>query len=310
MSVRPRRWTDQEIRDAYAATGSVHKAAEMLGGSHASVHERLVKLGACKPINVFTDDERERLAREYVIYRDAGRLDELAALMGRTKPFISRQAGKLGLTDRNAPNHKARTWKGMTATVAEVIWEDFKMSSLGLGHYCRSKGYDDLGFSRTMREHFGDEWDHVIELKTPKQSLYRLGRAFEYAIRDRLRDVGYFVMRSPASRSPIDLMAVAPGVVLMVQCKRGGALPVGEWNDLYDLASSCGAWPIMAERIGACDVRYWVMEDRKDGSRRRQPMREVDPHDFLEPSGEAAMHLAVLATKAAARKYPLQEDAA
>lgn len=276
-----KRWTDEQVLNAYREAGSVKEAAKILGGHGASVHERLVKLGACKPINVFTDEERERLAREYVIYRDAGRLDDLAAQMGRTKPFISRQAGKLGLTDRNSPHQTVRIWKGMRAEVAEVIWEDFKASSLGVGHYCRSKGYDDLGFSQTMREHFGDEWDHVIELKTPKQSLYRLGRAFEYAIRDRLREAGYFVMRSPASRSPIDLMAVAPGVVLMVQCKRGGALPVGEWNDLYDLASSCDAWPIMAERIGARDVRYWVMEDRKDGSRRPQPMRQVDPRDFL-----------------------------
>lgn len=279
-----RRWTDEQVLSAYRETGSVQKAAEKLGGCGASVHERLVRLGASTPINVFTDADRERLLREYVIYRDAGRLDELALSMGRTKQFIARQAGKLGLTDPHAPNTKRRVWKGMSQEVAQVIWDDFKTSSLGLGHYCRSKGYDDLGFARTMREHFGDEWDHVIELKAPKQSFYHLGRAFEYTIRDRLKAAGYFVMRSPASRSPIDLMAVAPGVVLMVQCKRGGDLGVEEWNILFDLAESTGGFPIMAERLGVRDVCYWLMEDRKDGSRRRQPMREVDPHDFLIPA--------------------------
>lgn len=276
-----RRVTDEQCVAAYAEHGALSPAAEALSINRASLHERLVKLGACKPRNDFTDADRERLRQDYVLFRDAGRLRVLAGDMGRTVPFLSRQARALGLTDRNAPSLHLRKWKGMPKATAEVMWEDFKSSSLGLGAYCKVKSYDDLGFARTMREHFADEWEHVIELKAPKQSMYRLGRAFEYAIRDRLKALGYFVMRSPASKSPADLVAIAPGAVLFVQCKRGGTLPVGEWNELFDLAGSVAAWPIMAERVGAREVRYWLLEDRKDGSRRRQPMREVDPRDFL-----------------------------
>lgn len=281
MSPAPLKVTDEQCLTAYAAEGTLKKAAATLGIGPQSLHERLTKLGACKSVNVFTDEERARLEQDYVLFRDAGRVKDLAAEMGRTVPFLSRKARELGLTDQGAPRQYLRKWKGMPEATALVIWEDFKRSSLGLGAYCRHKDYDDLGFARTMREHFGDEWDHVIELKAPRQSKYRLGRAFEYAIRDRLKAVGYFVMRSPASRSPIDLVAIAPSVVLFVQCKRGGSLPPGEWNELFDLAESVGAWPIMAERVGARDVAYWLMEDRKDGSRRRQPMRDVDPRDFL-----------------------------
>lgn len=286
MSPARRKFTDAQVLDAYARLGNVHKVAAELGVNHTSVHERLVKLNANQSANTFTPAEDARLRIEYVLWRDAGKLPTLAAEMGRSKTTLCRRARQLGLTDRNAPRPTIRTWKGMPESTALVIWEDFKASSLGLGAYCRAKSYDDLGFSRTMREHFGDEWEHVIEAKAPRQGMYRLGRAFEYAIRDRLKNAGYFVLRSPASKSPTDLVAIAPRVVLLVQCKRSGALPPAEWNELYDLADSIGAWPIMAERVGARDVAYWLMEDRKDGSKRRQPMRRVDPIDFL--SHEAA----------------------
>lgn len=237
--------------------------------------------------NIFTDEDRDRLRQDYVLFREAGRLRELAVSMGRTVPFLSRQARELGLTDPNAPQLWNRKWKGMPESTARVMWDDFKRSSMGLGMYCRTKGYDALGFSRAMREHFGDEWEHVIEAKVPRQSMYRLGRQFEYSVRDQLKAFGYFVLRSPASRSPVDLVAIAPGVVLFVQCKRGAALGVNEWNELYDLADSVDAWPILAARTSSRTTGFWVMEDRKDGGRRRQPMRTVSPQDFLSEESAA-----------------------
>lgn len=277
MGAQPR-VSNRDLIAAYEDLGSVHKVGERFGIHGSSVHERLVKLGAAKSMNTFTDAERERLRVEYRIYRDAGRLGELAESMGRTKQFLSRKAGEMGLTDRNAPRLTARVWKGMSEEAAEVIWEDFKRSSLGLGAYCAKKGYDDLGFSKTMREHFGDEWEHVIESKAPRQSKYRLGRALEYRCRDRLKALGYFALRSPASRSPIDILAIRPGLVLFVQCKRGGTLPVSEWNALMDAAESCGALPVMCEQpSGRGSMRWWLLNERKDGSKRRQPLSPFDP---------------------------------
>jgi Holliday junction resolvase len=276
-----KRVSDEACLAAYAEHKALKPAAEPLGICPQSLHARLTKLGAMRPINVFTDDDRARLERDYALFRDAGRLRILADEMGRTVPFLSRQAGALGLTDRTAPKTALRVWRGMERSTAEVIWDDFKRSSLGMCAYCRSRGYDDVGFSRTMRAHFADEWEHVLELKVPRESAYRRGRAFEYAVRKRLQKSGYFVVRSSGSRSPVDLVAFALGAILFVQCKRNGALGVREWNELYELSESVEASPIIAERTGARGIRYWLMEDRKDGSRRRQPMREVDPGAFL-----------------------------
>jgi Holliday junction resolvase len=101
---------------------------------------------------------------------------------------------------------------------------------------------------------------------------YRLGRALEYRIRDRLREQGYDVLRTAGSHSPVDLVAIKPGQLLFIQCKRGGTMPPASWNALYDLAECVGAVPVMAENPRPGTTRYWRLLGRKDGSGRRQPM--------------------------------------
>lgn len=266
--------TDAQINAAYAATGSVWLASEQLGMCGQSVHERLVKLGTIKPINVFTAEDAKYLKDHYTAYVNSGKLNELAAKMGRTRQFLCRQAKALGLTDRKRDKPYISTWKYMPVDAAQVIWDDFKDTKLGLVAYCKKKGYDDLGFAKRMRELFYDEWDHVMELKKSKQTLYRLGRAFEYRVRDHLKAAGYFVMRSPQSKTPVDLLAVAAGIALFVQCKRGGLIGVQEWNSLYNLARKVSAKPILAmmDPKRAQGVSLFEMTDKKDGTKRAQPM--------------------------------------
>ena len=278
---RKKKATDDQILAAYREHGGVWRAGAALGMCGQAVHQRLVKLGASTPVNLFTPADDDRLVREYMLFRDAGQLDELARSMGRTKHFICRQARRLGLTDKNCIRPYHRVWKGMSEEAVKTIFDNFRRSSMTLGLYCKSKGYDDLGFSRTMKEHFPGEWDAVIEAKAPEQTMYRLGRSFEYRARDDLRKKKFFVLRSPRSQSPTDLVALRIGVVLMVQCKRSGALGPKEWNELFDLATSVGAVPVMAEMPGGRGIRYWRLIDRKDGSKRRQPMVEFDPETCL-----------------------------
>lgn len=270
--------SDELLKAAYADHDSVHKVAALFDLNHDTVHRRLQRLGVMKPINVFSKQDYERLEREYNLFAVAGKLDVLANSMGRTKQFICRKAGELGLTDKKRARPYGAVWKYLSEEAAEAIWDKFKTSRLGLGQFCKTHGYDDLGFSRCMREHFPDEYEHVIEAKTPKQTMYRLGRAMEYRARDDLKAKGYFVMRSPASKTPIDLLAVKHGVTLMLQSKRSGALPVGEWNELFDLATSTGATPILVmSGPGGRGCLYFRMLERKDGSKRRQPMEEFNP---------------------------------
>jgi len=269
-----RRVSSEAILASYARTQSVWQTGKEVGLCGQSVHERLVALRIPRTHPLWTQKEDAVLKREYLVFRDAGRLKDLADTLGRTVPFMCRQARRLGLTN---PAHKKKylaCWKYMEEEKARTIFEDFKDSSLGLRRYCAKKGYDDLGFSRTMKKFFSDEYEHVIELKVPKEGMYRRGRRFEYKVRDHLRGLGYFVTRSPASRSPIDLVAIKAGSQLLVQCKVGGYMGPDEWNAVYDLATSIAATPILAEYKARQTPLYWILTGRKDGSKKGQPRKE------------------------------------
>lgn len=272
-ATRNHKASDGELLTAYAELRNVWKVADRFGMCGQSVHERLVKLNAIVPKNLFTDAERDRLVREYAIYRANGQVARLAADMGRTVPFLSRQARALGLTDGNRhAKLYASTWKYMTEDAARVVMDAFKTSPLGVGQFCAKNGYDDEGFTKTLRKFWPDEYEHVVESKAPLSTKYRLGRQVEYRVRDYMKAQGYVAMRSPASKSPIDIIAIKPGQVLFIQCKRGGSLPPKEWNAIFDLAQEAGAIAVMAETPYPRCLRFWRLLARKDGSKRRQPM--------------------------------------
>lgn len=270
------RVSNDVLLEAYQRLGNVWKVGDEVGMAGQTAHERLKRIGAINSPR-FTEPEIERLKCEYVIYRDAGKLQELADAMGREKTSICAQARKLGLTDPQGAKPWLRTWKGITEDVARVIFEDFRKSNLNMTQYCTKKGIDDLGFSREMRRLFPAEWEAVIELKKSKQTRYRVGRALEYRVRDELKAAGYFALRSPQSRSPIDVLGIRFGIVLMVQCKRTGSMLPKEWNEVFDLAISCGAIPVLARTPTGRGTEYLRLTDRKDGSKRRQPMVAFDP---------------------------------
>jgi Holliday junction resolvase len=114
------------------------------------------------------------------------------------------------------------------------------------------------------------------------------GRRFEYRVRDHLRADGYWVMRSPASKSPVDLVAIKPGQVLFVQCKVNGRIGPAEWNTLMDAAETAGAIPVMAERPALRRLCFWRLIARKDGSGRRQPMEPFTIDELF--TGARIMH--------------------
>lgn len=240
---------DEQLIKSYNKHRSIWKVAIDFNMCGQSVQERLKKLNI--PLDgggkKWLEKDNERLLKEYSIYRDAGKLDMLAEDMGRTKQFICRKAKKLKLTNRNHIKKYLSVWKYMPEEVAHSLMCKFKKSSLTLGVFCKKHNYSEVGFWRTMTKFFPGEYEATIESKTPKQTPYRAGRAFEYRCRDRLKGLGYFVLRSPRSGSPVDLVAIRTGEVLFVQCKRsGGWYNVKEWNTFYVLCKSVGATPIYA----------------------------------------------------------------
>jgi Holliday junction resolvase len=239
-----------------------------------------------------TADEETLLRAKYHLYADAGKLDDLARQMGRTKPTICTFARRMGMTQKNRPKRYFAKWKYLSEDDAQVIWDMFKASGLGMLAFCKKKGFDDLGFARTMKQYFGDEWEHVIETKAPKQTLYRFGRQFEYRVRDELKALGYLVTRSPASKSPVDLFAIGKNCVLLIQCKRSGQLGVKEWNELLALAESVNVKAILAVvRAGGRGSDFFELTGYKDGTKKRQPMLpvKITAEGIIDDLGEAVI---------------------
>lgn len=101
---------DEVITEAYLRLKNVWLVGKEVGLCGQSVHERTTKLGLQENINIFTPEEKERLKNEYSKRLLAGELQKLADEMGRTKPFICRQARALGLTDIGRSKKEVATY--------------------------------------------------------------------------------------------------------------------------------------------------------------------------------------------------------
>jgi Holliday junction resolvase len=77
---------------------------------------------------------------------------------------------------------------------------------------------------------------------------YADGTRFEHKTRAHLADNGYEVIRAAGSKgsTKADLVALKPGQLLLVQCKRSGTLPPDEWDRLVEVAGWVGAIPVLA----------------------------------------------------------------
>lgn len=273
----PKKVSDAELVEAYERTGSVWKTGKEVGLCGQSVHERLQKLGKAKHVNVFTEDEKNILKERYSVYRDAGKLDDLAKKMGRTKQFICRKAKELGLTDKNCKREYVSTWKYADSETLILILRDIVASGKTITEYCESKGYSSVALWKAFLEKTPAEYEAVSELTKCGSKMYVKGRNFEYAVKNNLQEKGYVVMRSPGSRSPADLVAVKDGKPFFIQCKLHAAFPVQEWNEFLDYSNKAGAIPIMASRgKNGRGFVYNLIVGEKDGSKKRQPMKQVE----------------------------------
>jgi len=78
---------------------------------------------------------------------------------------------------------------------------------------------------------------------------YRKGRSLEYRVRDKLRRMGFFATRLPASK-PFDVLAVKRGTVLFIECKYPKSyFPIGKREELVRLAEKYGAVPCLARNV-------------------------------------------------------------
>jgi Holliday junction resolvase len=90
----------------------------------------------------------------------------------------------------------------------------------------------------------------------PPKKLYASGRRFEYRVRNDLRRMGFVVVRSAGSKTPIDLIAISKGELWFIQCKANGVLSGTEKEKLCGLAAMVGALPRLAKKNDDKTISY------------------------------------------------------
>ena len=95
---------------------------------------------------------------------------------------------------------------------------------------------------------------------------YERGRRFEYRCKRELEARGWYVWRTPGSKSPADLIALkAPDWTVLIQCKtteRGVTKKARQ--ELCELAYSCGAIPVAMWRDGSRGPLVWSRLDEPE----------------------------------------------
>jgi Holliday junction resolvase len=134
-------------------------------------------------------------------------------------------------------------WKDMTEPEARQLFEQYKRAGVGLTEFASHRRHEDpASMGRVFTRFFPAEYENVIEDKLSK--TYQRGRAFEYRVRDVYRGMGYFVLRSARSLSPVDLMAVKKGEVLGIQCKLSTGMTLAEKDSFVQFCAAYGIKPV------------------------------------------------------------------
>jgi Holliday junction resolvase len=86
---------------------------------------------------------------------------------------------------------------------------------------------------------------------------YQDGTRFEHVVRKQLEEDGYWCTRSAGSKTKVDLVAIKPGQVLLVQCKRDGRCAPAERAAIVSLAQCLPlvAVPVLAwKHVGSTAI--------------------------------------------------------
>ena len=116
--------------------------------------------------------------------------------------------------------------------------------------------------------------------QTSGASPYRRGRDFERAVRGQLERRGYFVMRAYGSKGKIDLLAVGKDrPALFIQCKRRGEIGSAEWNEVYEIATAAGGWPIVCMRPSSHKTNFYRLDAVREPRKPGRPWTLINPTD-------------------------------
>lgn len=93
-------------------------------------------------------------------------------------------------------------------------------------------------------------------------AAYRKGRTFEHTVRRGLERHGWTVLRVAGSKGAVDLVALRPGRIAFIQCRRGGGISVRERDDLAQFSTGTSrpetyVVRVSGRRLEVRDIVLW-----------------------------------------------------
>jgi len=149
---------------------------------------------------------------------------------------------QLRINERKRRFTLPRAYADWTEEQALELLEKFRNAKGSRKEFAARHGMTTNSLTRIFRTLVPAEHSDVVEKKKSNNVSYRKGRSFEYRVRDMLQDEGFYVLRSPQSKGPADLVAIKAGTVAFVQCKTSRYyFSEKEARGLLELAESIGA---------------------------------------------------------------------
>lgn len=213
--------TDEQVKDAWLRYSKLerplHLIAKNLNVSYVSLRKRFLRVGISK----------EKLAEI-----GEASLKKFLTLSNR------KRMGKAYLYDRR---------------MAQELLESWRKSHLTLDEFSKKHGLSHTTMYKIFQTHVPEDYSAIVEKKQGRN--YQIGRRFEWRVRDYFKGQGYFVLRSPISRGPVDLVALKKGESLLIQCKVKSQLK--GFGELISLANTIDAKAILAYR-GSQSERFRI----------------------------------------------------
>jgi hypothetical protein len=167
---------------------------------------------------------------------------------GRKRPWLSERNRKYGWAKKDKKTNEGKP-RIFTREYIQDLFEKYRTFSGGIRGFAKLVGHSTVSLREAFHKFIpSDELDLVMESKKGRNTQYAIGRRFEWRVRDHFKEKGYFVLRSPRSSGPVDLVAIKKGEVLFIQCKTNGRIPLIEKEKIVELAKSVGAKPLLVWR--------------------------------------------------------------
>jgi len=242
------------LRDKFGRV-SVYELGRLTGHSWKSASEQARRLGLQHTLRLCAVCGAEFQPVSGANHRHCSRKCSAHSQYLKNKETVCRRARVGDLARRG---QVPRKFQHLSDADVRTLFETYRDGRRSIKPFAQAHGSSATSLKNLFQAKFPAEYADTIEQKMSRSGLYKKGRAFEYRVKDFLIKQGYFVLRSPVSAGPMDLVGLKRGIVLLIQCKTNRALSKVERGILCDLSDSIGAHALLANRNPL--AQNWAME--------------------------------------------------